>query len=454
MAQISYETVASKKEYSRQRRGLDSLLQEADVLIGSAPFRIFSHWKRQRVRRQRWERHTFKLAVMGLMKSGKSTLINSWLGDELLPMSSLPETAHIITIQQQPGLINALLKKHGKTRAIGVSNIHKYLRKLNAQFREPGLPLQDYELTLKIPSIPLVNHRLGKQSLHIFDTPSPNEAGMGQLWQKITSIIHTVDAIVYLLDYTKLKTTQEQNILADLAARRPDLLKNGCIFFVINKIDAATRHSQTYEETVRYVAALLQHQLPGLTINDDQILLVAAEQALLARLVLNGHASAQARHDFLQKVFGQRAKDEEEDLSPDHLQSAAFKLLKMSRIEQVEEAILTRLQARKEQLLFAELLHDLQTSLTMFSVDLQAMHEQLITRQARFTAKMSSENEQPRGVTRSHSKSLIAETMEIQSSHRSQRILALEERLSQVDGLLEEISFYCQDVALGNSIIG
>src|ERR1700730_12614432 len=102
MTHINYETDIPKKEYIRKRGGLDSLLQEADELIGSAPFHIFSHWKRQQVRRRRWETYTFKIAVIALVKSGKSTLINSWLGDEFLPVSSLPETAHIISIQQQP----------------------------------------------------------------------------------------------------------------------------------------------------------------------------------------------------------------------------------------------------------------------------------------------------------------------------------------------------------------
>jgi GTPase SAR1 family protein len=457
MTHISNENDTLEKEHIRERRDLESLLQEADRLIGNAPFRFFTHWRRQQARQRRWKAYPLKIAVLALLKSGKSTLINSWLGDEFLPMSSLPETAHILSIQQQAHFKHAIIHDREKIYAKGVIRINRFLHTLNAQLRDAGLSFQNRELTLKVPFISLARHHSGNISVQIIDTPGLDEANTGQFQEKIASIIHSVDAVVYLFDYTKLKTLEEKRILEDLVAIRPDLLKNGCLFFVINKIDRANRNSYVYEETERYVATLLQQQFPGATITSDQILLVSAEEALLARLMLNTRASQKARRDFLQRVFGQRY--EEEEISEDLLQRSAFKLLQISRIEQLEGAILTRLLAHKEAVLFTELIHDLQHSLLLFAADLRTTHEQLIKHHEKTRQKLHRLQEKSSNRDRHHSKQiiaqaqeerLIAQTKKTQDTifSQSQHVVALEERLSQVESFLAEISFYCQDVAL------
>jgi GTPase SAR1 family protein len=454
MTHISNENDTLEKEYIRERRDLESLLQEADRLIGNAPFRFFTHWRRQQARQRRWKAYPLKIAVLALLKSGKSTLINSWLGDEFLPMSSLPETAHILSIQQQAHFKHAIIHDREKIYAKGVIRINRFLHTLNAQLRDAGLSFQNRELTLKVPFISLARHHSGNIAVEIIDTPGLDEANTGQFQGKIASIIHSVDAVVYLFDYTKLKTLEEKRILEGLVAIRPDLLKNGCLFFVINKIDRANRYSHAYEETANYVATYLQQQLPGAIILSDHISLVSAEEALLARLILNARASKKARRDFVQRVFGQN--EEVEEIEEDLLQRSAFKLLQISRVEQLEAAIVTKLLAHKEQVLSAELLHDLQHSLTLFAADLRRMLEQLIKRQTRASQQLHRLQEKADQRDRAHRKQIIAQIKDTQSAilSQSQHAVILEERLSQVEAFLEEVSFYCQNVPLEQRVSG
>src|SRR5204863_3886881 len=101
------------------------------------------------------------------------------------------------------------------------------------------------------------------------------------------------DVILYLLDYTKLRTEEERGLFARLAALRPELLVRvwDRLFFAVNKIDLENSRGLSQDQTRGYVAELLRAQLPGLRIAADRVLLLSAEHGLLARLVQSGQAN-------------------------------------------------------------------------------------------------------------------------------------------------------------------
>ena len=133
----------------------------------------------------------------------------------------------------------------------------------------------------------------------VVDTPGPNEAGEDGLRFQVERLLCGVDAALYLLDYTKLKTAEEAATLARLRSLNPELARRLCtrLFFVVNKVDqaaAAGAGALGPEETKEYVAREVTRQLalPGFSLHPDQVLLVSARDALLARLALAGRSGA------------------------------------------------------------------------------------------------------------------------------------------------------------------
>lgn len=423
-----------------ERRSVDALLDDVAMLVGSPPFRLRHIWKRYRQCRQKWDMYRYTIAVMALVKSGKSTLINSWLGDEFLPVSNVPETSQIVHIKQFGGNV-AVLERQGSVRVRGTVRINNYLRKLNVRKRESEVDIQGSEVTLKVPSISFVSHPSSTLRMQILDTPGPNEAGAGHLWSEIKHLLRTVDAVVYLLDFTKLKSSDEQKMLQELATLRPDLIQNGHVIFTINKIDQANRNSQPYEEVTRYVNDLLQQQIPDLTITPERIPLISAEAALSARLILRGRASVTARQDFAEKAFGMRAEGE---ITEEEYQKGAARLLRESRIESLEEAIVQSVRAHKEQLLWPEMVNELQELLEEFSIELRALHDQLVSRQIAGKKRIERLEHRLHMMVSRNDQRLAQQIEQAQRrcDNRQKRATNIQQRLAQVKMLLAEIEAY------------
>ena len=77
-------------------------------------------------------------------------------------------------------------------------------------------------------------------------------------------LLDSVDAVVYILDYTKLKTAEEATILAKLKQANPQLVQrlSQRLFFVVNKIDSMHSSKGLQEEELcEYVADLITKQM-------------------------------------------------------------------------------------------------------------------------------------------------------------------------------------------------
>lgn len=77
-------------------------------------------------------------------------------------------------------------------------------------------------------------------------------------------LLDSVDAVIYLLDYTKLKTADEAEVLQRLKEINPQLMArlSQRLFFVVNKADMIeTSEGLDAEATKQYVADLITHQM-------------------------------------------------------------------------------------------------------------------------------------------------------------------------------------------------
>ena len=305
----------------------------------------------------------FQVAVLALVKSGKSTLINALIGGQYLPSSNAPETARIVRIRHQSG--NGPSLTDGNSRvATGVKDIHSHLRLLNAAVRQRGSAPSEDELILSAPLACLDGKSMGEYKFEVLDTPGPNEAGTDILQEKVNRLLDDVDVIIYLLDYTKLKTKEEKKLFERLSSMRPELLKRFSerLFFIVNKIDLQNSRGLSQEKTQQYVADLLSKQVNGLQVSPERVLLVSAELGLLARLVAGGHADCGVVRDFAKHAFGILAEGKTiEDCKP-----FAEAILDQSKLTSLEESILSFIYKKRSQLFLQIILDDLQRHLSMF----------------------------------------------------------------------------------------
>lgn len=85
--------------------------------------------------RQKWERRRFRVAVVGLMKSGKSVFLNALLGDELLPSSNVAETARVVHILHDPERDQPLLRQGNDQVAASAGEVLNWLKDANHHAR-------------------------------------------------------------------------------------------------------------------------------------------------------------------------------------------------------------------------------------------------------------------------------------------------------------------------------
>lgn len=297
----------------------------------------------------RWQRRRFQVAVVALIKAGKSTAVNAWLGQELLPMANVAETARVVRIGHDPyNHVGTLVD--GKQVWRGARDISAAIKRMNQETRDALDSPADLRLEVTVAAFgQRVDDTAGRGArIEIIDTPGPNESGADHLRAKTEAIVADADAIVYVLDYTRLNTTDEAKLLESIAEFRKDMLAAWAqrMFFLVNKIDERGRHDQSAEQAKAYVAKLLSKHLK-ISVPIDRVYPVSAKHALLARLCLGGHLDPAARKELAEIVGGRRW----ERVGDEELKSAAPELLQDAGFPAAEDAILGFLGGQAEQLL-------------------------------------------------------------------------------------------------------
>ncbi len=312
---------------------------------------------------------TFQIAVMAMIKSGKSTFINALLGQEFLPMSNVPETAVSVTVRHSnnPSHKNGILLDAGGKIAEG-KKIKTKIAELNDEKRDKN-QVSNEQLILEAPLQYLVenNKPLDGIKFEILDTPGFGEAEIAILKSKHVTmvsedILENVGLIIYLLDYTKLKGKEEEEILLKLKNFRPDLLERvqDRLFFVVNKIDLENWTGLTPEQTADYVWNLVKSHIPS--IKKTNILTLSAGNALLARLILSGEATTDAVTDFAKQVFGYKGKGK----TLEECKEEADDFLANSNLPNIENEIINHIYKNRGFILIDTLISDLEKIVNTF----------------------------------------------------------------------------------------
>jgi GTPase SAR1 family protein len=294
---------------------------------------------------QQCKNKTFQIAVMAMVKSGKSTFLNALLGDEFLPMSNVPETSVPVKIIHSENGKAVLL--NGASKVEGATKIKKHIEEINKEKRDKGFKYE-VEFHLHAPFKILEEKQMTDIKFEILDTPGFGEAlteiTVGKsIDESNTELIDKISAIIYLLDYTKLKTKDEDEVLNKLVEMRSDILDKGSdildkiqdrIFFVINKIDEEDRNSLPPEKAIEYVYKLVKTKVPK--VPRQHFFTVSANQALLSRLIIADKATNEAKQDFGKIAFGFSASKKDNAA----YKESAIEILDSSRISDVESNII------------------------------------------------------------------------------------------------------------------
>lgn len=315
---------------------------------------------------QQCKDQNFQIAVLAMVKSGKSTFLNSLLGNEYLPMNNVPETAVPIRIVHANNDNGTLHFNNNKID--GVDKIKSHLVEVNKGNRDKNLVDEEVRFHLHSSFIILKEKEMTDIKFEIFDS-----AGFGEALPQLTAgksidestseLVDKISAIIYLLDYTKLKTKDEEATIEKIIEMRPDILNKiqDRLFFLINQIDEEDRNSLTKEQAIDFVFNTIKDRMP--TALRQNIFTFSAKQALLSRLILTGNASNAAKSDFAKIAFGLASGNNKTD---SEYKEAAKTILKHSNIEEIENNIINHIFENRSKIFFESLQDNLKRLLIEF----------------------------------------------------------------------------------------
>ena len=303
---------------------------------------------------QQCKDQNFQIAVLAMVKSGKSTFLNSLLGNEFLPMNNVPETTvpiRIIHSEKEKGML-----LFNKNKIEGLDKIKLHLTEVNKESRDNGIE-EEIKFNLHASFIVLKEKEMTDIKFEILDS-----AGFGEALPQLTAgksinqstadMVEQISAIIYLLDYTKLKTKDEDAALEKIMQMRPDILEKiqDRLFFLINQIDEEDRNSLTREQAIDFVFNTVKEKMPNAL--RQNIFTLSAKQALLSRLILTGNYTAAIKSDFAKIAFGVASASKKTDAE---YKEAAKEILMLSNIEEIETNIINHIFENRGKLFYESL---------------------------------------------------------------------------------------------------
>ena len=223
------------------------------------------------------EKEIFPMVVMATMSSGKSTLINSLLGQQILPSRNAACTAKMYSIlddDQADSTKIYITYKNGDI-VIKEENVSEQLEAANGD---------DEVASILIRGCVKGVHNTDK-ALLIVDTPGPNNACDESHQQVMPDVMRKIKGglILYVLNATQLGINDDKKLLGitrDYIKENPRL----SVLFVINKVD---QYDEEKEGPVRQLILSVNDYLKENGIENPQIIPVSALAASLFKKALN-----------------------------------------------------------------------------------------------------------------------------------------------------------------------
>ncbi len=225
--------------------------------------------------------NSFNLVILGQFKRGKTTLINSLIGKEILPSSVVPLTS-IVTILKFGKEMNCkVFVEEGGEKEIGLEELADYVTEKGNPKNVRGVRCARIEY----PS-PFL-----EKGMLLVDTPGVGSTFLHNTETTYEFLDH-LDAALFLMSADVPISQAEKELL--------DTIKGATqkVFFVLNKIDNLT--PQEIEE----ISAFNKHVLEEMGFTVSKILPISAREALKAKLSNNDASLSQSGLLNLEDALG------------------------------------------------------------------------------------------------------------------------------------------------------
>lgn len=246
----------------------------------------------------------FEIAVIATMSSGKSTLINSFLGTDLMPSKNEACTAKISRIRNTPdakgySAIARRLEKwaNGEEYYVPFKTINEAsLEDFDAFNDDTEIAMIDIEGN--IPSI-----SSGKMNLVLVDTPGPNNSMDGSHRAHTLKVIKSDDKpmVLYVLNATQLRTDDDFALLRTVAEAMAVGGKQSKdrFIFAVNKADVFDPEKGEYlSNAIENVRVYLEQQ----GIQNPNIYPVSAQTAKVIRKSQKGEVLTRQERNVLANI--------------------------------------------------------------------------------------------------------------------------------------------------------
>ena len=248
------EFVEHKKEILSVIENIEDLLKN-DTGIGDGQLAMV---------RERLITNSFNLVILGQFKRGKTTLINSLIGREVLPSSVVPLTSIVTILKFGKEVRCVIFMEDGSEREISVEELPCYV----TEKENPGNVRGVRCAIIEYPS-PFL-----EAGMMLVDTPGVGSTFLHNTETTYEFLDH-LDAALFLMSADVPISQVEKELL--------DTIKDSTqkIFFVLNKIDNLTPNE------IEEIAAFNKDVLEEMGFTVHKIWPISAREALKAKIINN-----------------------------------------------------------------------------------------------------------------------------------------------------------------------
>ncbi len=175
----------------------------------------------------RIENKTFRVAVVGEFKRGKSTFINALLGEEILPSDIDPCSATINRVTYSLSKYVEVEFKDSRKEKVEIEKLNEYVTKLTPEAEAMAATVEEAVVYYPVPYC--------KNNVDIIDTPGLNDES--SMTEVTYSVLTKVDAAILVIMAQSPVSEVERDFLEN------KLLTNdlGRVIFVVTGIDRCNR---------------------------------------------------------------------------------------------------------------------------------------------------------------------------------------------------------------------
>lgn len=192
---------------------------------------------------EQFSSRSYKVAVIGEFKRGKSSLINALLGTQILPTDILPTTAVINRIRYATEQKIMIYYKNGEIQESSIESLSQYATKLDKEKELFSETIR--EIVVQYPTV------FGQKHIEVIDTPGLND---NEAMTEITlNVLGEIDTAIVVISATMPLSMTEQKLIAEL-------IKQDNIYNLVFAVTFIDRVSDEVDEQDR-VVSLIKNRL-------------------------------------------------------------------------------------------------------------------------------------------------------------------------------------------------